>query len=104
MQADEHLQHLTQKWQAAALPLRTAEFYLDLEDPEIALQHSTALQQLISTGQGLLALHGGQFPAIEHDLYLLQLSWDMNHRPAPTDPAEIAIIEDLRAKIFTDAA
>jgi hypothetical protein len=90
MQADQHLQHLAQKWQAAATAISQAEAQSTADSPE----RGTAIAQLISIGHALQQL--GQPVRTRH----LEIVWEHSYTPMPTDPAELAAITALQARIF----
>lgn len=85
MQADAHLQHLADKWQAAATALSQAEAQSTAPSPE----RGEAMAQLISIGHALQQL--GQPVRTRH----LEILWEHDYAPSTTSPERIAEIQAL---------
>lgn len=84
LQADEHLQQLTQKWKAAATAICQADY-----DPAF----SPAISQLLQMGESLQQL-GQPVGILQRSL---QHVWEHDYAPAHATPAEL---EALHHRIF----
>jgi hypothetical protein len=85
IQADAHLQHLADKWQAAANALSQAEALSTQPSPE----RGEAMEQLLTMGHALQQL--GQPVRTLH----LEILWQHDYAPPTTSPERIAEIQDL---------
>jgi hypothetical protein len=86
LQRDEKLKA---RWQQA----EAAFCWTEAQVAEPTAERGQLLSQLIHIGQ-----------ALEANVTRLVLVWENNYAPEPTDPAEVAAIQVLRAKIFSEDA
>jgi hypothetical protein len=90
MQADEHLRALAQKWQTAVTAISQAE----AQSAEYDAERGAAIAKLIGFGHALQQL--GQPVMTRH----LELLWEHNYTPLPTDATTLGEITSLQARIF----